>query len=127
MVRADPECLRKVLEHLVSNALKFTPAGGSVQIDVERAGDSLFDIPTRIHVSDSGIGILPEAKATIFEPFVLLDDSLTRRTGGTGLGLAMVKELTVAMGGSVSVESEPGVGSTFTVTLPSASAVQIVA
>lgn len=122
-VSADVDCTRKIIEHLLSNALKFTPRGGEVRVETETPLGDFQDELVRLRISDTGIGMSHEAQATIFQPFVQLDDSLTRRAGGTGLGLAMVKELTIAMGGTVEVESEPGKGSTFTLTLPAAAGV----
>ena len=75
-----------------------------------------------IEVSDTGRGIGPADLDTIFEPFVQIDASLTRRAGGTGLGLAIARQLTTAMGGTLTVRSSVGVGSTFTLALPTADA-----
>jgi signal transduction histidine kinase len=119
-VRADADCLRKIMEHLLSNALKFTPSGGQVRVDTQLSGAVHEDPYVQVIVSDSGIGMSSEAQRTIFDAFVQIDDSLTRREGGTGLGLAMVKELAVAMGGTIEVVSAPGQGSTFTLSLPAA-------
>jgi signal transduction histidine kinase len=119
-VRADADCVRKIMEHLLSNALKFTPAGGRVRVDTQLSGALHEDPFVQVVVSDSGIGMSSEAQRTIFDAFVQIDDSLTRREGGTGLGLAMVKELAVAMGGMIDVTSSPGNGSTFTLSLPAA-------
>ena len=111
-VLGDPLRVRQVLLNLVSNGLKFT-RGGDVSISARVEGERL-----RIDVSDTGIGIAPEALAKLFTPFKQADASTTRRFGGTGLGLAIVRQLVDAMGGHVAVESAPGEGSTFTVFLP---------
>lgn len=112
-VFADRHRLQQVVANLVANALRFTPAGGAIHLGSEPAGEMV-----RISVQDTGIGISPDKVARIFEPFVQLDEGLTREAGGAGLGLAIVRQLTEAMGGQVSVTSSPGVGSTFTVTMP---------
>lgn len=114
-VCADPARLQQVLLNLVTNAVRFTDAGGTVTLSAEVRGET-----TAIRVRDTGIGIAEEHLGTIFQPFAQVDTSLTRRVGGTGLGLTIVRDLTAAMGGSVSVESAVGVGSTFTVALESA-------
>ncbi len=109
----DPTRLRQVLVNLCSNAVKFTEKGG-VTVTLRREGaDSIA-----IAVSDTGIGIEPAKRQTIFEKFVQGDSSINRRYGGTGLGLAITRTLTEAMGGAISVESEVNRGTTFTVTLP---------
>jgi signal transduction histidine kinase len=115
-VRADREKLQQVMLNLISNAVRFTDAGGTVAVSCE-AGEELV----RLRVRDSGIGIPADKLESIFHPFVQVDSGLTRRTGGTGLGLSISRELTAAMGGRILVESTLGVGSTFTVELPRAS------
>jgi len=100
-----------VLSNLVENALRCTPPGGSV---------SIAAAPGRLVVSDTGPGLAPEELAHAFERFYLYERYGSERKVGTGLGLAIVKELTEAMGGSVSVQSEPGAGTAFTVRLPEA-------
>jgi signal transduction histidine kinase len=112
LVHQDLEKLRRIVLNLVSNAVKFTEVG-EVSIRLFRASDKL-----RIEVRDTGIGIEADNLARIFEKFRQADGSVTRRFGGTGLGLAITKELCHLMGGSVRVFSQPGRGSTFTVTLP---------
>ncbi|MES2522899.1 MAG: HAMP domain-containing sensor histidine kinase [Gemmatimonadota bacterium] len=114
-VCADPARLQQVLLNLVTNAVRFTDAEGTVTVSAETRGDV-----TAIRVRDTGIGIAEEHLLTIFQPFAQVDSSLTRRVGGTGLGLTIVRDLTAAMGGVVSAESTVGVGSTFTVELETA-------
>jgi signal transduction histidine kinase/ActR/RegA family two-component response regulator len=114
-VLVDPTRLRQVLVNLVGNAVKFTQAG-EVVIAVSWTDGRLV-----VSVKDSGIGISPEQRERIFQPFVQADASTTRRFGGTGLGLTIVQRLVDAQGGRVGVESVEGRGSTFTVTLPAPS------
>jgi signal transduction histidine kinase/ActR/RegA family two-component response regulator len=111
-VLGDPLRLQQILFNLLGNALKFTERG-TVQLTLERADDSLLVIK----VADSGIGLTDEQRERLFQPFVQADSTMTRRFGGSGLGLSIVRRLAEAMGGGVSVESAPGVGSTFTVTV----------
>ncbi|HXK32895.1 MAG TPA: ATP-binding protein [Dehalococcoidia bacterium] len=110
-VIADAERLERALGNLVANAIKFTPAGGS--ITVSAAEDSGM---IAMSVRDTGVGIEPEAQPRVFERFYKTDRG--RGSGGTGLGLAIVKHIVRAHEGSVSVESQPGMGSTFTMRLP---------
>jgi PAS domain S-box-containing protein len=117
LLRGDVMRLQQILINLLSNAIKFTERG-SVALQV-RCDDALSEpLLLRFIVSDTGIGIAPEVQSGLFEPFVQADVSTTRRYGGTGLGLSIVHRLTELMGGSVSVESELGVGSTFQVVVP---------
>jgi signal transduction histidine kinase len=99
----------------VGNAVKFTEQG-HVQSTVRRVGNGV-----EISVADTGIGIAPEAQTAIFDEFRQADASTTRRFGGTGLGLAIAKRLVEMQGGTLTVESTVGVGSTFTLWLPAAS------
>ena len=127
-VNGDPTRLRQVLSNLLSNAIKFTEHG-RVLLAAERLADRDGDtrLWLRFVVRDSGIGIAPEALARLFQPFVQADQSTTRRYGGSGLGLVICRHLVELMGGSISVESTPGAGSTFTVDLPFAAALAPVA
>jgi signal transduction histidine kinase/DNA-binding response OmpR family regulator len=112
----DPTRVRQILFNLLANALKFTDRGGTmIRVRTEPLGDA----GTRVvlSVSDTGIGMSEAEQARLFQPFSQADSSTTRRYGGTGLGLSIVRRLTQLMGGDVSVESAPGSGSTFTVTL----------
>jgi signal transduction histidine kinase/CheY-like chemotaxis protein len=111
-VIGDPHRLQQILFNLLGNALKFTEHG-SVRLTLENAGPSML----RIRVVDTGIGLTQEQRDRLFQPFVQADSTTTRRFGGTGLGLSIVRRLAEAMGGSVAVESAPGLGSTFTVTV----------
>ena len=109
--------LNQILLNLVSNAIKFTEQGGiHVTVDVSDCHDNVALL--EIKVTDSGIGISPEAVAKIFAPFIQADSSTTRRYGGTGLGLAICTGLTARMEGKIRVESREGEGSTFFVQLP---------
>lgn len=115
LISLDESRVRQILMNLAGNAIKFTEKG-RVRIEVDMAGNSSSRL--EIRVLDSGIGIAPEVLPSLFQPFTQADSSTTRRFGGTGLGLSISKRLATAMGGSISVESAPGVGSTFTVQLP---------
>ncbi|MEE4208144.1 MAG: ATP-binding protein [Parvularcula sp.] len=112
--RTDERLIRQVLSNLVSNAIKFTQEG-TINVDVS-GGDE--DHPLTIKVSDTGIGIAPEDQSIIFESFRQADRGNTRNFGGTGLGLAICHQITRLLGGSISVASKVGKGSTFTVELP---------
>lgn len=108
----DPGRLRQIILNLVSNSIKFTDHGGiTVRVGLEQ--DTSDGVCLHFTVSDTGIGILPEKQAEIFDKFSQADSSTTRKYGGTGLGLAISKQLAEAMKGRMWLESEPGVGSTF--------------
>ncbi len=109
----DESLLRRVLVNLVDNALKYSPEGGRVEV---RVVDELERV--RIEVSDEGLGIPPAEQERIFERFYRLDASMTRGVGGSGLGLYISREIITQMGGTLSVRSTPGQGSTFVVRLP---------
>ncbi|WP_164103624.1 hybrid sensor histidine kinase/response regulator [Candidatus Laterigemmans baculatus] len=108
----DPARLRQILMNLLSNAIKFT-SEGEVVLKVDRESQSMSDAYLHFAVRDTGIGIPPEARSRLFQAFVQLDASTTRRYGGTGLGLAISAQLVRLLGGEIWVESEEGEGSTF--------------
>jgi signal transduction histidine kinase len=113
-VRGDAARLRQVVSNLVSNAIKFTPEGGRVAVHLERVGNH-----TRLTVSDTGEGIAPDLLPHIFERFRQGDGSITRRSGGLGLGLAIARHIVAAHGGTIEARSPgKGAGATFLVTLP---------
>jgi signal transduction histidine kinase len=109
----DEGHLKQILINLLSNAVKFTPEGGTV---VVRAGLQADDLV--IAVEDSGIGIAPEAIPKVLEPFVQADGGLSRRFGGTGLGLPLARRLTELQGGSLELDSTPGAGTTVRLRFP---------
>jgi signal transduction histidine kinase len=112
VVESDPRKLSVILRNLVGNALKFTESG-SVRVEVALADDRLV-----FTVADTGIGIRAEDQEAVFEMFRQADGSDSRRYGGTGLGLYIVRRFAAQLDGAVALASEPGVGSTFTVSLP---------
>jgi signal transduction histidine kinase len=107
--------LRQILFNLLSNACKFTKEG-EIKLRARRVADGRDWI--ELAVADSGIGMSPEQQAKLFEEFTQADASTAQRFGGTGLGLAITRKLARLMGGDVTVTSEPGKGSVFTVRLP---------
>jgi signal transduction histidine kinase/CheY-like chemotaxis protein len=109
----DPLRISQILTNLVSNAVKFTPKG-RITVAGRRNGDGHVELT----VSDTGVGIPPDKQALIFQKFTQADSSVTRQYGGTGLGLAICKGLAELMGGRITVESEVGRGTRFTVRLP---------
>lgn len=115
-VCADPEKVRQILVNLLSNAIKFTPTGEEIRV-VCRADD----MGVHTTISDHGIGIPADKLEAVFEPFVQVERSLATRQEGTGLGLSISRDLARRMGGDLSVESQPGAGSAFTLTLRAAS------
>jgi len=118
LVSGDPGRLQQVVWNLVSNAIKFTPRGGRVEVGLARVGDSL-----ELSVRDDGVGIKPAFLPRMFERFWQADSSTTRAHGGLGIGLAVVRHLVEMHGGTVRAESEgEGQGATFTVRLPLVSA-----
>jgi signal transduction histidine kinase/ActR/RegA family two-component response regulator len=118
VIAADPDRLQQIVWNLVANAIKFTPMGGRVAVQLARAGSHL-----ELTVSDNGTGISREFLPHVFERFRQADSSMTRKHGGLGLGLAIVRHLVELHGGTVSVESSgAGQGAKFTVRLPAATA-----
>jgi two-component system phosphate regulon sensor histidine kinase PhoR len=134
-LRADPDAMQQILVNLLDNAIKYTSNSGSVRVKGERRGrkrkegDNVGSFPLLsppapsfpfivLSVSDTGVGIPREHLTRIFERFYRVDKARSRELGGTGLGLSIVKHLVESQGGKVTVESELGKGSVFTVTLP---------
>ena len=115
--QADARRLAQVARALIDNAIKFSPPGAKIRILGGTEGGRVY-----MRVADRGIGIEPDDQRRIFERFFQVDNTATRRYGGTGMGLALVDRLVTMHGGKVAVESLPGRGSIFTVYLPSAAA-----
>ena len=112
-VSGAPVHLRRVLDNLIGNAIKFTPSGGKITVRVNQEGKEIA-----LEVQDTGIGIPEDQLTHIFERFYQVDGSSRRRYGGTGLGLALVKEIVESLNGTVQVKSKVGVGTVFVVRLP---------
>jgi two-component system phosphate regulon sensor histidine kinase PhoR len=112
-IQGDREALRQAVGNLLDNAIKYTQTGGTVQLRLLLNGAR-----ARVEVQDSGIGIEPVHQQRIFERFYRVDKARSRELGGTGLGLAIVKHIALGHGGSVSLESSPGKGSTFSMEFP---------
>jgi two-component system phosphate regulon sensor histidine kinase PhoR len=111
-IEGDAEAMRELVDNLVSNAIKYTPSGGRVNVRLfAENGHAVLE------VADTGIGIPPEEQTRVFERFYRVDKARSRALGGTGLGLSIVKHVALAHGGSVSLRSAPGRGSTFRVQL----------
>jgi signal transduction histidine kinase/CheY-like chemotaxis protein/HPt (histidine-containing phosphotransfer) domain-containing protein len=117
IVRGDPMRVRQILTNLMSNAIKFTQRGG-VSVRVSKRSDTDTQHELLFAVRDTGIGLAADAAARLFQPFTQADASVTRRYGGTGLGLTICKKLVDLMGGRIGVRSEPGRGSVFWFTVP---------
>lgn len=117
LVRGDGQRIQQVLNCLLSNAIKFTSEGG-VRVKVACLDDKLDRIKLRIAVADSGIGISDENKNKLFIRFSQVDSSDTRKYGGSGLGLVITKQIVELMGGTITVQSKEGLGSTFIVEIP---------
>jgi signal transduction histidine kinase len=109
----DDKRLSQILRNFISNALKFTPRG-EVRVSAKRVGNEKM----AFSVTDTGIGIAQEHLGSIFEDFVQVDSPIQKRWHGTGLGLSLSRRIAELLGGSVSVESQPNVGSTFSVLIP---------
>jgi signal transduction histidine kinase len=118
MVRADADRLGQVLVNLVGNALRYTPAKGQVIVRAYQETGRSIEPEVIISVSDTGSGIAPEDLPHVFDRFYRADKSRTRTSGGSGIGLAIVKQLVEVHGGRVWVESQLGQGTTFFLTLP---------
>jgi signal transduction histidine kinase len=114
-VDLDPKRVGQVLRNLLANALRYTPEGGRIRLDVRQESERVV-----VRVQDTGPGIPAEHLNNVFERFYRVDASRTRGTGGSGIGLSVVKQLVEAHGGRVAVDSAPGRGATFTFTLPTA-------
>ena len=112
-VIGDPSRLKQIFINLINNAIVYTPAGGVVSVELAEDKYNAY-----IKVSDTGIGISKEEIPRIFERFYRVDKARSRNTGGTGLGLSIVKHLVEAHQGTITVDSEVGEGTTFTVVLP---------
>lgn len=110
---ADPAMVYQMVYNLLMNAIRYTPDGGSITVSAAQAGNQV-----KLQVTDTGIGIDTEEQDHIFDYFYRVDQSRAKQSGGTGLGLALVKQMTTAHGGEVGVDSAVGRGSTFTLKLP---------
>ena len=113
-LEADDKRLRQMLLNLLSNAVKFTRDGGEIRVSAFRRGKSIA-----VSVSDTGVGIKPDDIPKVLEPYAQIDSDMGRKHDGTGLGLPLVKELAELHGGTLSIESAIGVGTTVMITLPS--------
>ncbi len=113
LINGDEEAVSQAISNLANNALKYTPHGGHVSIRLKKVGQNVV-----IEVEDNGIGIAPEHQQRIFERFYRVDKARSRELGGTGLGLSIVKHVAISHGGGVDVESEPGRGTVFRITIP---------
>lgn len=117
LISGDPGYLRQAVECLVENGVKFTPSGGQVEVKAEAKG-----MRVNLSIVDTGIGIAQEKLDHIFDPFFQIDGSITRQYDGLGLGLAVAKTVIETHGGAIAVDSRPGQGSRFTITLPALTA-----
>lgn len=115
-VYCDPVRFRQILFNLLSNAIKFTDTG-DIEIRARFEGCTPAGVTISIDVADTGIGIAPEAQARLFQPFMQAEDDTNRRFGGTGLGLAISRRLATLLGGDLSLQSQPGRGTTMTLSL----------
>jgi signal transduction histidine kinase len=129
-VWADPARVQQVLTNLVSNAVRYTPDGGTVTVTLRLLPGARHPATppmVRLDVADSGPGLAPAEVARVFERFWRADAARARVTGGAGLGLAIARQLVAAQGGGIGVDSAPGAGSRFWFTLPLAPAAARVA
>ena len=113
----DPTKISQIIVNLISNAIKFTPIAGNIDVSIEKLSETNEDVTLKFAVADTGIGISDEQKAKIFDAFSQADVSTSRKFGGTGLGLAISEKLVTFMGGKLDIESEEEKGSTFFFTL----------
>jgi len=111
--RADERKFKQIMLNLLSNAVKFTPEGGKISVRARPVGKAV-----EIAVTDTGVGIAPEDQKIVFDEFKQVGRDYTKKSEGTGLGLALTKRFVELHGGSIRLESTPGKGSTFTVTIP---------
>jgi signal transduction histidine kinase/CheY-like chemotaxis protein len=117
-LKGDPTKIKEVIINLLSNAVKFTNSGGAISVDIRReACDQLNRARVRFQIKDNGIGVTSEQRSRIFEAFSQADTSITRKYGGTGLGLTISSRFVELMGSKLELESEPGSGTTFFFTL----------
>jgi signal transduction histidine kinase len=116
-IEGDPELLEFAISNLLTNAVKYSPRGTSVKVALERDGAR-----ARIHVADSGPGLSPEEVRRVFDRFYRTKDAARSETPGMGLGLAIAREIARHHGGDLVLESKPGVGSRFTISLPAPAA-----
>jgi two-component system phosphate regulon sensor histidine kinase PhoR len=112
-IYGDFQAISQLIDNLTDNAIKYTDSGGFVSVTLTKENDQVV-----LKVQDSGIGISPQHQRRIFERFYRIDKARSRELGGTGLGLSIVKNIAEQHGGTVTLTSQPGVGSTFTLTLP---------
>jgi two-component system phosphate regulon sensor histidine kinase PhoR len=116
---SNMEALRQILDNLIDNAIKYTPEGGHVEVSLQvQGGKPLFS------VADSGVGIAEDEQERVFERFYRVDKARSREVGGTGLGLSIVKHLARVIGAELSLQSQLGTGSTFTLSIPGLNAAE---
>ena len=113
VMEGDSARLRQMVRNVLDNAIKYTPSGGKVYVELDRSGEEVL-----LRVSDTGIGIPANALPNIFDRFYRVDQARTREEGGSGLGLSIVKQIIEAHGGRVSVQSEVGAGTVLTLIVP---------
>jgi two-component system cell cycle sensor histidine kinase PleC len=117
-IEADYRAVKQILLNLISNAIKFTPAGGRVDVKVWSLDEETPDYRLQISVCDTGIGIAQEDIGRLARPFEQIETKHAKAQAGTGLGLALTKSLVELHGGLFEIESEPGLGTTVSFTLP---------
>jgi two-component system cell cycle sensor histidine kinase PleC len=117
-IEADYRAVKQILLNLISNAIKFTPAGGRIDLKVWSLGEETADYRLQISVCDTGIGIAQEDIGRLAKPFEQIETQHAKAQAGSGLGLALTKSLVEMHGGVFELESEPGLGTTVSFTLP---------